>query len=64
MGAATHAVPVSREGVVIHPFTAALPRDVAPRYLRIRARSAGPLPVGHPGAGRSSWLFADEVVVR
>ncbi len=64
LGAATHAVPVSREGVVIHPFTAALPRDASPRYLRLRAHSAGPLPDGHPGAGRPSWLFADEVVVR
>ncbi len=64
LGAATHAVPVSREGVVIQPFGTALPRDASARYLRVRARSAGPLPAGHPGAGRPSWLFADEVVVR
>lgn len=64
LDAATHAVPVSREGVVIHQFNAALPRDASPRYLRVRARSAGPLPAGHPGAGRPSWLFADEIVVR
>ncbi len=62
-GAATHAVPVAREGVVIEPFTVALPAGAAPRYLRLTARSAGMLPAGHPGAGRPSWLFADEVVL-
>ena len=64
LGSATHAVPVTKEGVVIHPFAVALRGASSPRYLRVRVQSAGPLPAGHPGAGRPSWLFADEVVVR
>lgn len=63
-GSATHTVPVMREGVVIQPFTVTLPPAVDARWLRLRARNGGVLPAGHPGAGRPSWLFADEVVVR
>lgn len=61
---AAHHVPVAREGVVIHSFAGALPAAASPRFVRVRAHSAGPLPAGHPGAGQPSWLFADEVVVR
>jgi hexosaminidase len=64
IGVAAHAVPVAREGVVIHRFAAQLPAASSPRFLRVRAHSAGPLPAGHPGAGAPAWLFADEVVVR
>ncbi len=63
-GIAQHAIPASREGVVLQPFTVALPPGTSARYLRVIARSAGVLPLGHPGAGRASWLFADEIVVR
>ncbi|MDQ8153902.1 MAG: family 20 glycosylhydrolase [Gemmatimonadota bacterium] len=63
-GVARHTVPVSREGVVLQPFTVALPSAVDARYLRVTARSAGALPAGHTGAGQASWLFADEIIVR
>jgi hexosaminidase len=33
------------------------------RYVRIRARNAGPCPAGHPLAGLKSWIFADEIIV-
>jgi hypothetical protein len=31
--------------------------------VRVRARSLGVLPPGHPAAGVAAWLFADEVLV-
>ncbi|MBM3908617.1 MAG: beta-N-acetylhexosaminidase [Gemmatimonadetes bacterium] len=64
LGGVAHTVPVMREGAITRAFAAALPSDATPRYLRVRARTAGPLPIGHPGAGQPSWLFADEIVVR
>ncbi len=34
------------------------------RWVRVRARSSGPLPDRHPGAGRPSWIFGDEIMVK
>ncbi|OGD10355.1 MAG: hypothetical protein A2Y86_04055 [Candidatus Aminicenantes bacterium RBG_13_62_12] len=33
------------------------------RYIRVRARNAGPCPAGHPLVGEKTWIFADEVIV-
>ncbi|MEZ4776093.1 MAG: family 20 glycosylhydrolase [Bacteroidia bacterium] len=33
------------------------------RYLKVTARSLGVCPKWHAGAGKSCWLFADEIVV-
>ena len=33
------------------------------RYVRVRARNAGPCPVGHPNAGEKTWFAVDEIVV-
>ncbi len=59
-----HAVPVLQGGARIETFSVELPSPTAIRFVRISARSSGPLPASHPGAGRPSWLFADEVVIR
>ncbi len=40
------------------------PSAVRGRWVRVRARSSGPLPDRHPGAGRPSWIFGDEIIVR
>ena len=34
------------------------------RYLRITLANPGPLPAWHAAAGRPSWIFADEILVR
>jgi hexosaminidase len=60
----THAFPVLQEGAMIHPFVAELPANTTVQFVRVRARSTGLLPAGHPGAGQASWLFADEIVIR
>lgn len=33
------------------------------KHIRVRARYAGPCPAGHPGAGGTSWIFADELIM-
>ncbi len=33
------------------------------KYIRVVARYAGPCPEGHPGAGGTSWIFADELLL-
>ncbi len=60
----SHDFAVMQEREMVHPFVAELPAGTRVRYLRVRARSTGKLPAGHPGAGQSSWLFADEIVIR
>jgi len=34
------------------------------RFVKIKAENYGPLPEGHPGVGKPSWLFVDEISVR
>jgi predicted alpha-1,2-mannosidase len=38
--------------------------NMAARFLRLEAQYYGPCPDWHLGAGGSSWLFADEIVVK
>jgi hexosaminidase len=57
-------VPVEREGVLLHAFEAVTSVRTRARFIRVVGHNAGVLPAWHPGAGRRSWLFADEVVVR
>jgi hexosaminidase len=33
------------------------------RFVRVHARAIGVCPAGHPGAGDSAWLFADEITI-
>ena len=60
---ATHDVPADREGAITHTFGAFVPPGMLLRFVRVVAHSRGPLPPGHPGAGQTPWLFADEVRV-
>ncbi|MEQ1693456.1 MAG: family 20 glycosylhydrolase, partial [Gemmatimonas sp.] len=58
-----HSVPVDREGAIRQPFEVRVASAARVRFVRVVARGAGPLPVGHPGAGQAAWIFADEVRV-
>jgi hypothetical protein len=33
------------------------------RYIRVRARTYGPLPSWHPGAGNPAFIFCDEIML-
>ena len=34
------------------------------RYIRVKATNGGVCPAWHPGAGDTTWIFADEIIVR
>jgi hexosaminidase len=40
-----------------------LPEGTRARKVRVVARTGGPLPAWHPGAGSPAWIFADEILV-
>jgi hexosaminidase len=63
VGSFTNGIPPEREGVIAQQFEA-LTGGTAARYVRMRAINGGRLPAWHPGAGRPSWTFADELIVR
>lgn len=58
----SHTVPMDAKGQLIHTFKAEFEQPNL-RYLKIIAKSAGPLPGWHHAAGGESFIFADEIVV-
>jgi hexosaminidase len=58
----THDVPPKQAGPLVHRFVAKL-KDVAGRYVRIRASNIKTIPDWHPARGKKAWLFVDEIVV-
>jgi hypothetical protein len=63
IGAFVNRVPPEKEGALLQNFEA-ISDGARARYVRILARNGGRLPVWHPGAGRPSWVFADEIIVK
>ena len=63
-GTATHDIPAEHLEPVLRRLVVALPESARARYVKVRATSAGALPAWHGGAGRPSWIFADELIVR
>jgi hexosaminidase len=64
IGSVESGIPADREGAIIHAFSVRPGGGTRARYVRVIGRYAGALPAWHPGAGRPSWLFADEIIVR
>jgi predicted alpha-1,2-mannosidase len=50
------------EGAQIQDLWTA-PIDKRARYIEVTVRSIGPCPEWHPGAGETSWLFVDEILI-
>jgi hypothetical protein len=38
--------------------------EIASRYVRVKGYNINSCPYYHPGAGKPSWIFADEILVR
>jgi arylsulfatase A-like enzyme len=55
-------VPIDYKVPVKQSFTVSVPSTQA-RFVRIHAKNIGLCPSWHPGSGRKSWLFADEIIV-
>ena len=49
-------------GALLKEF-AANPPGLKARFIRVRAKSVGVCPDGHPGKGGKAWIFADEIIV-
>lgn len=63
-GSFVNKVVPEREGVILQQFEVVAGAGTRARFIRITAKNGGRLPAWHPGAGRPSWQFADEIVVK
>ena len=63
-GTATSDQDPQRMDPFLYKAAVTLPAGTAARWVRVRATNPGPLPAWHPGAGKPSWIFCDEIVVR
>lgn len=63
VGVVNNTVPVDERGPVIKDFTTSFKERKA-KFIRVTARNLGVCPKGHPGEGKPTWLFADEIVVK
>ena len=45
----------------LHDFTAN--KVTKARYIKVVAKNSGPCPAWHPGKGKPSWIFADEIII-
>jgi hypothetical protein len=57
-----HSVPMDAKGLFTHTFMAGF-ENLNTRYLKVVAKSIGPLPAWHHAAGGESFIFADEIVI-
>lgn len=55
-------ISVDQKNTTIKDFTVNFPQQKA-RFVRVTTKNLGVCPIGHPGAGKPAWLFADEIVV-
>jgi predicted alpha-1,2-mannosidase len=62
VGRAKTDVPEDAQGVLVEEVVADVD-TVQARYLRIQARSLGPIPDWHPGHGDKAFIFTDELLV-
>ena len=63
-GTAANDQPAARMDPFLERLTVTLPPGTVARWVRVKAANAGPLPAWHAGAGKPSWIFCDEIVVR
>ncbi len=62
VGTVNNNISPDEKNPVIKNFTANFSAQHA-RYIRVTAKNLGECPKGHPGEGKTAWLFADEIIV-
>jgi hypothetical protein len=62
IGRVTTDVPEDAPGVLLREMVTDV-GDARARYLRIHAKSLGPIPAWHPGHGDQAFIFVDELLV-
>ena len=58
----TNPISVNERAATIKDFVAGFAPQQA-RFIRVTAKTLDGLPAGHPGEGKSAWIFADEIMV-
>ncbi len=38
-------------------------KNIKARFVKVKAKNYGTIPDWHPGAGRDSWIFVDEIII-
>ncbi len=56
--------PPERKDPFLDRLAVALPPGTTARWVKVVATNPGPLPAWHPGAGKPSFIFCDQIVVR
>ena len=62
--AASTVTTVAPDDMTVRIWNCEIPVSIRARYVRVRAANPGPIPAWHPGAGSSSFIFIDEIIVR
>jgi len=60
---ANNPVDPQKQGLIIENFSSGAIKEKA-RYIKVLVKSMGPLPDWHTGAGKSSFIFLDEIIVK
>lgn len=60
---ANNPVEPKNPGLIIQNFTSGKLKEKA-RYIKVFVKSMGPLPEWHTGAGKPSFIFLDEIIVK
>ncbi len=63
LGTVQNPTPDNKPGSFIQTFTVS-GGPVSARYIRVRAESMKTCPAWHIGAGKKSWIFTDEIVIK
>ncbi len=61
IGRDKNAIPQNTSVATLHNFTTS--KETKARYIQVVAKNSGVCPVWHPGKGKPSWIFADEIIV-
>lgn len=61
-GKVQNKLPVTKEGSIRNDFSQKIKKGPV-RFIRVVGKSGLVCPAGHPGAGKPSWIFADEITI-
>lgn len=62
LGKSLNELSIQEQSSILKEYSIEFPKTTA-RYIKIKAIASGQCPKGHPGEGKPSWTFVDEVVV-
>ncbi len=56
-----NSIPQNTSVATINDFE--IVKSIKARYIKVVAKNSGPCPAWHPGKGKPSWIFADEISI-